>query len=316
MAKIESSIFREIRKSLDKQKVTFQTRKVGVVIEEKPIPPNIRTEKRQIVRTIYKKLCDAWHYIKPEEKESFRETAQKFGITLFNAFLKTYLPRYLTLKIFKTSEIQADSDLDMGGYGIKNVKIATEDGDAVNLALLKYYAWLTEIFAYRLPGYYYTNALVGVTATLALTANMMYALPFIVPRKSRFDRMNINVTTAASGTKVRLGIYTNEGVYPKSLITDAGELDTGSTGSKDAVIDVTLEPGLYWIILLSSGAPTLGGISAADTFGILGQSNVYATANNSWRITYTYGVLPSTFPTGASPAQTPYLVALRLASLL
>ena len=316
MAKIESSIFGELRKSLDKQKVTFQTRKVGVVIEEKPIPPNIKTEKRLLVRTIYSKLCNAWHYLKTEEKESFRETAQKFGITLFNAFLKTYLPRYLTLKIFKTSEIQADSDLDMGGYKVKNTGIATEDGDAVNLALLKYYAWLTEIFAYRYPGYYYTTALVGATATLALTANTMYAWPFIVPRKSRWDRMNINVTTASSGTKVRVGLYTNENLYPKSLIVDAGELDTGSTGSKDAVIDITLEPGLYWIVLLSSGAPTLGGISIADTFGVLGQSNVYATANNSWRITYTYGVLPSTFPTGASPAQTTYLVALRLASLL
>jgi len=316
MAKIESSIFREIKKSLDKQKITFQTRRTCIILEDKPIPPNVKTEKRLFVRTIYKKLCDAWHYIKPQEKESFRETAQKFGITLFNAFLKTYLPRYLTLKIFKTSEIQADSDLDMGGYKVKNTGIATEDGDAVNLALLKYYAWLTEIFAYRLPGYYYTTALVGATATLALTANTMYAWPFIVPRKSKYDRMNINVTTAASGTRVRLGLYTNEGLYPKGLITDAGELDTGTTGSKDALIDVTLEPGLYWIVLLSSGAPTLGGIAVADTFGVLGQSNVYATANNSWRITYTYGVLPQIFPTGASPAQTPYLVALRLAALL
>ena len=314
MAKVESSVFNEIRKSLDKQNVTFQTRRSGIVIEDKPIPPNTRTEKRLKVRAIYKKLSDAWHYLTKEEKESFREIARKFGITLYNAFLKTYLTQYLTLKIFKTSEITADSDLDMQGYIVKGLRPAQQDDEATNLALVKYYSWLTEIFSYRQPGYYYTMGVLGGTATLALTANTLYALPFLVTKRSRWDKMNIRVTTASSGTKVRLGIYTNEGVYPKDLIVDAGELDTGSTGSKEAVIDVTLDPGLYWLALLSSGAPTLGGISAANTFGILGQSDVYTTANNSLRISYTYGTLPETFPTGASPVQMPYLIALRLNS--
>lgn len=314
MAKVESSVFNEIRKSLDKQNVTFQTRKSGIVLEDKPIPPDIKTEKRLKVRAIYKKLSDAWHYLTKEEKESFREIARKFGITLYNAFLKTYLTQYLTLKIFKTSEITADSDLDMQGYIVKGLRPAQQDDEATNLALVKYYSWLTEIFSYRKPGYYYTMAITGGTATLALTANTLYALPFLVTKRSRWDKMNIRVTTASSGTKVRLGIYTNEGVYPKSLVVDAGELDTGSTGSKELVIDVTLDPGLYWLALLSSGAPTLGGISAANTFGILGQSDVYTTANNSLRISYTYGNLPETFPTGASPVQMPYLIALRLNS--
>jgi len=314
MAKVESSIFSELRKSIDKQKVTFQTRKRGIVLEDKPVPPNVITEKRRLVRTIYKKLCNAWHYLTREEKESFRETAQRFGITLFNAFLKTYLPRYLTLKIFKTSEIEADSDLDMKGYGIKGLRPPQSNDEAVNLAVVKYYAWLTEIFAYRYPGYYYTTAILGATATMALTANTIYAFPFLVVRKSRWDRMNIVVTTAASGTKVRIGIYTDRDLYPHQLIVDAGEVLTDSTGSKDALIDVVLEPGLYWLVMLSNGAPTLGGIAPGNTFAILGQSNVNTLGNNSWRGSFTYGVLPQTFPSGASPVQQPILIALRLNS--
>jgi len=91
MVKIDSSIFDRISKSLNKQKVTFQTRKKGIVLEKKPVPAYTRTEKQNAVRTKYKQLCEQWKTLTKEEKQQYAEIARRYNITLFNAFLKVNL---------------------------------------------------------------------------------------------------------------------------------------------------------------------------------------------------------------------------------
>jgi hypothetical protein len=137
----------------------------------------------------------------------------------------------------------------------------------------------------------------------------------------RFDRIAINVTTAgASGTRARMGIYRDNGSgYPSSLIpgTDVAEVAVDSTGVKENVIDVTLQPGLYWLALISNGAPAVRAVPVASADSkILGLGSDLGTAPGlAYSISYTYGALPSTFPSGASVlTSTIPLIALRRAT--
>ncbi|MEM5854469.1 MAG: hypothetical protein QW228_08950 [Candidatus Aenigmatarchaeota archaeon] len=313
MAKGKSSFISKLSGSIDKQDASFQTRKSGLVIEKKPVPTQTTSYKKYIVKTVYSRLCNAWHYLSNSQKEEFKETAKKHGITLFNAFLKTYLPRYITMRLFKLSEIEVDTDLDMQGKKIKNILAGTENSDAINYAQLKAYTALTEIYSYRRAARYHTMAFGGATGTLAVGANTLRVLPFLVAKTTRFDRIAIHVTTAASGTTVLLGMYDDENVYPKNLIASFGTVDSASTGLRELSINLTLEPGLYWLALISNGNPTLGGVAASACPAILGGTTPNETPANSYYITQTTQTLPHPFPNGASVASIPYLIAIRVA---
>ena len=155
--------------------------------------------------------------------------------------------------------------------------------------------------------------------TLTLTANTLYATPFFVPEDTRFDRIAINVTSAVSGSKARVGVYRDDGnAYPSTLVpgTDVGELDTGTTGVKENAIDVTLPPGLYWLALVSSAGIAVRAVPVASLDSeILGLGPDLGTAPGvGYSVSYTYGALPSTFPTGASiVTSTLPLIAVRKA---
>lgn len=157
--------------------------------------------------------------------------------------------------------------------------------------------------------------------TGALTANRLYAFPFVVGRTATLDRIAINVTTAASGSKARCGIYdTNDNGYPYNLVVDSGELDSGTTGIKSTTISQSLPGGhLYWLVVVSSGTPTLRCAAAASVLTplILGTSSSLGTTHYlGLYVSYTYAALPSTFP--SSPTMitgTPIpLVFYRIAS--
>jgi len=169
-------------------------------------------------------------------------------------------------------------------------------------------------------GRYYGSFDTAATfTTLTISANTLYATPFFVPHGARFDSIAINVTTASSGRMARVGIYTDSGdAYPYALVpgTDVGELDVGTTGVKQNVIDVTLHPGLYWLALVSNGSPTLRAIPVGSLDSeVLGLGSDLGTVPGvGYTISYTYAPLPSTFPTGASiHTSTIPLVAVRKA---
>jgi hypothetical protein len=158
-----------------------------------------------------------------------------------------------------------------------------------------------------IPGRFY-GAFDNATAltTLAISSNVLYAAPFFVPVRMKFDQIAINVTTAgASGTKARMGIYRDTGSgYPGALVpgTDVAEVAVDATGVKANSISVLLSPGLYWLALCSSGAPTVVAVpvGAADSeiFGL--GSDIGTAPGVAYSVSYTYAPLPSTFPSGAS----------------
>jgi hypothetical protein len=141
-------------------------------------------------------------------------------------------------------------------------------------------------------------------------ANYLYAVPFFCPVNFKADRIAFNVTYNVTGSYARLGIYEDNGkCYPGKLLLDAGEVNTGTNGVKQITISKILKNGkLYWLSLLDSGAITVRGAaltSALITFFGLSSTLGTAWGTHYW-ISYTYGVLPSLYPSGATLGENNY----------
>lgn len=139
-----------------------------------------------------------------------------------------------------------------------------------------------------------------VLSTLALTANRLYAIPFIVCGSHKFIRIAIYVT-ALSTINARLGIYLNKtnDCYPETRLLDAGEVLVTSTGLKELVINQTLDTGLYWLVIVAGATPTVRAAAVASNMACLGLDGSLATTpGNGWYVAFTYGPLPDPFPAG------------------
>jgi len=147
---------------------------------------------------------------------------------------------------------------------------------------------------------WYTSPITGTALTTgALTANRLYAIPFVVSKRTVLDRIAINVTTAGTGN-ARLGIYEDLGTYPSKLLLDAGAISIATTGVKSVTISHVLTNGLKWLVIVSNGTPTIRSFAVASLSPVLGYGNTLGTAPNLGLYTaFTYAALPASFP--ASP---------------
>jgi len=149
---------------------------------------------------------------------------------------------------------------------------------------------------------WYTSPKVGTAlAGSALTANRLYAMPFVCPKGITIDRIGVYVSTLLAGA-ARLGIYADAGgantCYPGALLLDAGTIDTGSTGVKSISISQALAANtLYWLVLVANAAPSIYCIPVAGVINMLGHSSALGTAQNAGLyVSFTYAALPATFP--------------------
>jgi len=146
-------------------------------------------------------------------------------------------------------------------------------------------------------------------------ANYLKAMPFPVPRPITLDRIAIYVTTAGgAGAEMRLGMY-NDGVnlYPAGLLLDAGVIDATTTGIKAIIINQALAKGMYWLAYVCNDATAKIPIVYYHA-SPLGYGDPRYNAGNYY-LSYTYGVLPDPFPSGANEGGYLYLVSVRIASL-
>ncbi len=139
----------------------------------------------------------------------------------------------------------------------------------------------------------------AMTVSTALTANRIYAHPFVVAKTITLDRIAVNCTTLIASGKLRLGIYSSLNAEPNSLILDAGEVDTSATGVKTLTINQQLTAGLYFLVAASNSATHAFRVPAiAATVNVVGVASSLGTAvMTHYYAAFTYGVLPATFPT-------------------
>ncbi|BAY23702.1 hypothetical protein NIES2100_34940 [Calothrix sp. NIES-2100] len=152
-------------------------------------------------------------------------------------------------------------------------------------------------------GRYYINHYGGAPTTGTINTGSVYYVFYYIPVTASFDRLCVNVTTAASaGNTGRLAIYNLSGNTPTSLIVDAGDVAIDSTGSKEATISVTLSPGWYALAFMQSGGSAVfnaSGTSASVAGYVFGTTSVSTSFNTCLRATLSYGAYPSTASTSS-----------------
>ncbi len=150
---------------------------------------------------------------------------------------------------------------------------------------------------YMASGRYYGAIPFGTTvAASGMAANRLYAMPLYVPDTVTLDRIGVDISTAAAGKLIRLGLYqTNAAGWPGTLLLDAGTVDASTAAGVEIIINQQVEgPRTYWLVALSDGTPQLRAFPAAAHTG---WTSVTDNATMfGFHAAQTYGPLPATCP--------------------
>jgi hypothetical protein len=164
-----------------------------------------------------------------------------------------------------------------------------------------------------------TGAIGYSFSTSTVTANQLYAVPFVAPRGGTLDRVGFSLIGTSAGAKARCGIYdstSSTNLYPNNLIVDSGEFDCsagGGAGVKSTTISQALTAGkLYWLVFLTNNASiTIATMNSANMYPILGISSAFgAPPGVAWTATLTYAALPATFTAGSTIATSGFMPAV------
>jgi hypothetical protein len=159
------------------------------------------------------------------------------------------------------------------------------------------------------------------TGTFA-TTGIMTAHPLWVSARTRFDQLACSQEGAVNGGAIRVGIYADEGRgKPDALLLDAGLItfaDGASLILGTKAIDITLDPGLYWLAAVDQGATSTshGSISAQGTTAV--GSTVLSgvgTRAGYYKLGVT-GVLPANWGAPDTATNNMMLVHIRVAEVL
>lgn len=215
------------------------------------------------------------------------------------------LSNQVTIQAPTGSTIDGISNISLANRG--EAALLQSDGTEWRVLLRRDYdvnSFHTKGSANSLQTQWYTSFGAGTAITTAsLSANKIYAMPLLLTKVSTIDQIGVDVTTA-SGT-AEIGIYNDDGnEFPGTLAVDCGSISTASAVAVTSTtnLPITLDAGLYWMVIDPSNAVTIHGFAIASVIPILGYSSLTATAAQAgWSATLTKGSLPATFPlTGSS----------------
>jgi hypothetical protein len=117
-----------------------------------------------------------------------------------------------------------------------------------------------------------------------------------IPKTKSCSTVGINVTSAASNSKIKIGLYSvNTSGDPDILQFETGEINSATTGVKTiSITSVTLNAGWYYSATRSNGSPFVWGVQAFFPFRILrGLSNVGAGTALDYSTTTYANALPN-----------------------
>lgn len=116
-----------------------------------------------------------------------------------------------------------------------------------------------ELGARLRPGLYYGPA--GDSQAAGTVTNRLSAVPWFVSRRVTIDRLAVNITagSGSGGSQGRVGIYADRadgyGGYPGDLVSGSeGTVATDAVAFVEATVNVTLNPGLYWLVFVPQTA--------------------------------------------------------------
>lgn len=160
------------------------------------------------------------------------------------------------------------------------------------------------------PGYregtYYSSYPNIAPLSLALAANRLYLMPFWCNGHD-WTRIGVNVTVAAVGKSLRLGIYENAAGTPSDLLLDAGTVDAGTVAEKEIIIAHTLSAGWYWLVVVSDGGPTVTAFNGGSS-GSLVRVSLGSESAAGGEVLFFHGTDGSAVESGL-PASPPSLSA-------
>lgn len=142
----------------------------------------------------------------------------------------------------------------------------------------------------------------GTGTTLALAADTLYGVPFVLDETNTVDRIALNITgAAAAGKLLRIGLYSSiPGTYfPDALIVDSGALAADGTGIKIATISQSLVANtLYFLAAVTDGTPTVTAMSNSTL--IFGHTDAADSGGRAMTTrAFTYAALPASWGTPA-----------------
>lgn len=100
----------------------------------------------------------------------------------------------------------------------------------------------------RTGTYYFASSAAASAGVSTLGNGSLRVSPMIVTRTMTIDRLGSEVATVGDvGSKVRLGIYSDDGTgRPGNLLIDAGQIAGDSATVQELTISQQLTPGIYW----------------------------------------------------------------------
>lgn len=158
-------------------------------------------------------------------------------------------------------------------------------------------------------GQVFLSAICSITgkSSAAVTQNLLYFLPFIVPVTGSYTAIGCDVTTGVAGSTVTMGIYSDSG-GPATLLYSTAAQSSAALGLIFGSVTATLNAGFVWLAVVGQGgAPSLQ-FHGSNDFTAAGQAltnqagsggNNFAQPNQSqWQQSGVTGALPAT----ATPA--------------
>lgn len=145
----------------------------------------------------------------------------------------------------------------------------------------------------------------AAVVTAVVSANQIYAMPFISGQAGIADQIVCDVTGASGGGGTAiLSIYTQASVhnlYPQRCMLAGSQIAVDATGQKGITILCSLVPGgLYWFAIHASQACTVRAVEINEMPALLGYSSGFAHMNRFLQVSYAYGMPPDPFPNSAT----------------
>jgi hypothetical protein len=112
------------------------------------------------------------------------------------------------------------------------------------------------------PGYrsgiyypFFKNISTDTNSTGGVVANFISYYPATIEYAVNLARLAVYCAGSVANSTLKIGIYKNTNKLPGQLLVDSGDIITATVGAKEAVISLPINPGKYWLGLITLTNP-------------------------------------------------------------